>query len=86
MAGVYFLNPGQVPVLPYDPRYVYPPGMEKARRFLTNLPAPTRVRDGWMRCGVCDGKIPADLVTTHVPGSSPVRMAEDHVCRAKAGV
>lgn len=75
------------PRLPYDPRYVYPPNRENARYFLTGgLPPPKRVPDGYVRCATCDGRVQALLTTTHVKGSTPVRMIEDHICHAKARI
>lgn len=72
-----------VPVPPFD-RVVYPPSHEPARRFLTGgLPAPERGPDGWDHCSYCGNKVRAQVITTHVEGSTPVRLLEDHVCRQK---
>lgn len=73
-----------VPLPPFD-RVVYPPSHEPARRFLTGgLPAPHRKPDGWDRCTACDGKVRVQVVATHVEGSTPVRVLEDHICYTKA--
>ena len=80
------LQPGAVPLPPLDPKYVYPPENPRARAFLTNLPAPSRTRDGYVTCMYCSGRVEASVVVTHVPGASPVRMTESHICRSGSHV
>jgi len=78
---VKVINPGQVPMPPFDPTYVYPPETEKARAFLTNLPAPSRRPAAHDVCSYCNGKVRQVKVTTHVPGTTPVMLLEPHMCR-----
>ncbi len=73
----------KVPFPPFDARYVYHPSNEDARFFLTGLPKPTYRFDGHDVCAACNGKVRVKVVTTHVRGSTPVRMIEDHICRQK---
>lgn len=71
----------KVPLPPFNGT-VYPPSQENARYFLTGgLPTPTRTPDGWDRCGYCGGKVRVLQIVTHVEGSTPVRVIEDHICR-----
>lgn len=75
---------GPCPLPPFDPRYVYPPGNERARHFLTGgLPRPDRSSDGHTVCSLCDTKVPLQRVATHVKGATAVRMLADHPCRQK---
>lgn len=74
----------KVPLPPFDARYVYNPNSEDARYFLTGgLPKPSYRYDGHDVCAYCAGKVRTKVVTTHVKGSTPVRMLEDHLCRQK---
>lgn len=68
-------------ILPPFDRVVYPPSHEPARRVLTGLPTPSRTPDGWDRCGYCGGRVRVLSIVTHVEGSTPVRVIEDHICR-----